>query len=313
MTSSHHDDPSDCSSDEHGVFDPPTIPIPHPRRQRTRHRVNLRNPRPARPSTVWPCAQDDVLAGTGLLAGWLLTAIIKIVTTYTRPGQRVLLVEPAPYLSPSASRPVRGPRGRSLPGPYAGLHEAGWTVVRLGRGVRTQTAVAVPGPVGEQHGAAPDESESGPGPLARGPVPDEFAGHGRGRDPVTSTSGPDRYDLVIIATEPRALDWFRPADWADLLTSIGTLAVITHGHREPGRVMDPAGPLVRAAHHVGVRYLDRVALLRVPVRDGALAAAAPAAQIFAAPIRHLPVHDDLLVFTRQPTSMSGTDGGGDLR
>ncbi|WP_328452097.1 hypothetical protein [Amycolatopsis sp. NBC_00438] len=275
--------------------------------------VSLRHPRPARPSTVWPCAQDDVLAGTGLLAGWLLTAIIKIVTTYTRPGHRVLLVEPAPYLAPSASRPARGSRGRTLLGLYAGLHEAGWTVVRLGRGVRTQTAVATPGPVGERNGNAPDESESGPGPLADGLDTDEFAGHGRGPAPVTSTPGPDRYDLVITATEPRALDWFRPADWADLLTSTGTLAVITHGHREPGRLMDPAGALVRTAHHVGLRYLDRVALLCVPVRDGALAAAAPTAQIFAAPVRHLPVHDDLLVFTRQPTSMSGTDGGGDLR
>jgi hypothetical protein len=206
-----------------------------------------------------------------------LTAIVKIVTTYTRPGQRVLLVDPAPYLAPPVSWPASG-HARSRPGPYAGLQEAGWTVVRLGRGVRTQTAVADPEPPG-----------------------------GLGSSPVVASADANRYDLVITAVEPRALDWFRPAGWADLLTSTGTLAVITRSHRERDRLTDPAGRLVRAAHQAGLRYLDRIALLRVAVRNSALAVEAPAAQLgsqaSAASVRHLAAHDDLLVFTHRPAPM----------
>src|SRR4051812_42179476 len=80
-----------------------------------------------RRGTVWACAEDTIQAGTGRLAGWLLNAVIKVVTTYSSPGDRVLLIEPAPGV-----RRVRGL------GPYAGLTEAVWSVVRLGRRVRTQ-------------------------------------------------------------------------------------------------------------------------------------------------------------------------------
>ncbi|MGK3206856.1 hypothetical protein [Amycolatopsis sp. MEPSY49] len=313
MTPSHDDE---FSSNKHGAADPPTIPIPLPRR-RTKRRANLGHRRPPRPSTVWPCAQDDLLAGTGLLAGWLLTAIIKLVTTYTRPGQRVLLLEPAHYLAPSTSRPTRGVSAGLLPGPYAGLHEAGWTVVRLGRGVQTQTAVAGPGPVDGQFGDVLNESEADPEAFTLSAATDELAGlpvhRGARPEPTSSPPGPDRYDLVIAAVEPRALDWFRPADWADLLTSTGTLAVITHGHRESGRLTDPAGALLRAAHRVGLRYHDRIALLRIPVRDGTLAVSTVVEPTSAAPARHLAVHDDLLVFTRQPEPMSAIAEGGDLR
>ncbi|MET8757509.1 hypothetical protein [Lentzea sp. NPDC004782] len=308
------------SSQEHG----PTVPIPLHQRRRTSRlralRLTLRHPRPARPSTVWPCAQDDLREGTGLLANWLLTAIIKIVTTYTQPGQRVLLLDPAPYLAPPASWSPTESRNQFRPGPYAGLHEAGWTVVRLGRGVHTQTAVAHPDPLDEPVGTAAAESESGPRPNADSPTADQPAGpstHCRtGSGPTATGVGPDRYDLVVTAADPRTLDWFRPADWAGLLTPTGTLAVITHGDRSCDRLTDPAGSLVRAAHRTGLRYLDRIALLRVPVRDGALAAATPAphprpqgpARPFATPARHTQVHDDLLVFARQPALTDAADG-----
>ena len=324
MTPTHgHDSPGD-GSQEHGPTDPPTVPIPLPQRRRTPRlrtlRLNLRHPRPARPSTVWPCAQDDLREGTGMLANWLLTAVIKLVTTYTQPSQRVLLLDPAPYLAPPSSWSPTGGRNQSRPGPYTGLHEAGWTVVRLGRGVQTQTAVAHPDPVDEHSADASAESESGPRPRTDSPTTDQPAGpstHRRpGSDSVATGTGPDRYDLVITAADPRTLDWFRPADWAGLLTPTGTLAVITHGDRSRDRLTDPAGSLVRAAQHAGLRYLDRIALLRVPVRDGALAVATPAphprpqgpARPLATPARHTQVHDDLLVFTRQPALTDAADG-----
>lgn len=324
MTPTHGNGSPGGGSQEHGPTDPSTVPIPLPQRRRTPRlralRLTLRHPRPARPSTVWPCAQDDLREGTGLLANWLLTAVIKIVTTYTQPGQRVLLLDPAPCLAPPASWSPPGSRSQSRPGPYAGLHEAGWTVVRLGRGVQTQTAVAPPDPVDELSGAAAVESESGPRPNPGSPTTDQSAGpstHRRaGSDRTATGVGPDRYDLVITAADPRALDWFRPADWADLLTPTGTLAVITHSDHSRDRLTDPADSLVRAAHRTGLRYLDRIALLRVPVRDGALAVATPAlhprpqgpTRPLAMPTRHTQAHEDLLVFTRQPALTDAADG-----
>lgn len=319
MAPAHANDSPGDGAQEHGSADSATVPIPLPRLRRaprlhTLHRT-VRRCRPARPSTVWPCAQDAFGEGVGLLANWLLTAVVKIVTTYTQPGQRVLLLDPAPYLTPPAPPSTTGSHNQARRGPYIGLHEAGWTVVRLGRGVQTQAAVAQPDAVSEHPSEHPGdvstESGSGPRPHTGGPISDHSTGrsahHRREPDPAASGSSPDRFDLIITAAEPSTAHWFHPANWAGLLTPIGTLAVITRGDYSRGRLADPAGALVRAAHHAGLRYLDRIALLRVPIRDGALTAATSArhlrsqapARPLSTPARHAPVHDDLLVFTRQ--------------
>ena len=153
-------------------------------RPRTRGRRRLRL---AQPSTVWPCAQDDPREGTGALARWLLIAVVKTVTTYTKPGERVLLLQPASHL------PTSG-RTWTQRHHYDGLHEAGWTVFRLGRGVRTYTAVT-------------SDSDQ------------------RERGPAESECGPDRYELVLAAVDPDALARFRPSGWADLLAPTGTLGL----------------------------------------------------------------------------------------
>jgi hypothetical protein len=170
--------------------------------------------RPRGSSTVWACAEGPVHAGMGRLDGWLLTAVIKVVTTYSSPGDRVLLVEPAPGM-----RRFRGV------GPYGGLAEAVWPVVRLGRGVRTQV-------VGEEVG--------GLGPVSNG------------------------FDVVIVAAEPDVVVRMRPSLAAGALTSDGVLAVITHSGRALSGFLDPTAGLVRAAHEDGLRYLDRIVLVQVP-------------------------------------------------
>ncbi|WP_459714372.1 hypothetical protein [Actinophytocola sp. KF-1] len=197
-------------------------------------------------------------------------------------------------------------------------------MVRLGRGVQTHTAVAPADPIGERSGDRPAESESGLRPNTTSPTadwPDAPTAHRRpGPDSTATGFDPDRYDLVITAAEPPVLDWFHPTDWGDLLTSNGTLAVITRSDHSHGRLTDPASSLVHAAHHAGLRYLDRIALLRVPVRDGALAVATtvrsprpkPLVGPIATPVRHTQVHDDLLVFARRPTPAVAADGEGDL-
>ncbi|SED61863.1 hypothetical protein SAMN04489727_8606 [Amycolatopsis tolypomycina] len=312
MTPAYDNERPEDGSPKHAPADPPTVPILLPQRRRARRLRTVRRSRTVRPSTVWTCAQDELLGGTGLLASWLLTAVVKIVTAYTQPGQRVLLLAPAPYLGPSTSSSPIGARNRSRPGPYGGLHEASWTVVRLGRRVQTQTAVAPQEPIGEHRGRALAKSESGPRPGSGGPtgvgVGAPPARDRSGLDTTATVVGPERYDLIITAPGPRPGDWFRPADWADALNPTGILAVITHGDRVEGRLIDPAGSFVRAAQDAGLRYLDRIALLRAPVRNGALAAAAPPAQPAVPPARHARVHDDLLVFARKPVSKATAAG-----
>ncbi|MET9225565.1 hypothetical protein [Lentzea sp. NPDC003310] len=318
MTPAHgnksaEDDSENLSKSHH---EPALIPLPRTRRTRWRRGLPfvLRNIVSGRPSTVWPCAQDDLGEVTGLLASWLLTAVVKIVTTYSQPGQRVLLLEPAARFTSTGLRTVRGSQGQPRSGPYAGLHEAGWTVVRLGRGVQSQTVVPNPEQEGAHLGA---ESGRGLTESVSSPTVDGLArpsAHtNRGPESAPRRVSSDRYDLVIAAAEPQALSWFLPAEWGHLLTPTGVLAVITRGDRASHRFADPADLLVRATHSAGLLYLDRIALLRTPVRDGALVVTTPAGHVRSrtstspptTPVRHVQVHDDLLVFTRQPTNESG--------
>jgi hypothetical protein len=255
-----------------------------------------------------------------VLANWLLTAVIKIVTTYTQPGQRVLLLAPSPFIAPPPSWPSAVTGNRPRRGPYDGLLEAGWTVVRLGRGIQTQTAGARPPQSADDLASGGVESESGLGLDPVGPDADDHStppsDRPAGPDTTATEHSPDRFDLIITAAEPRTVDRLDPTDWAGLLTPTGVVAFVTHGDRPGSRFTDPAGPLVRSAHYAGLRYLDRIALLRVPVRDGVLVAgnAAVRDRTQTSPrqstsvIRHAPVHDDLLVFTRQ-AALSGTADG----
>jgi hypothetical protein len=110
---------------------------PPEKNARTSTRSSVRQQRPAagriqrrsgqeRFPSVWLCGQGKNHADAGLISGWLLTAVIKVVTTYSTPGDRILLLAP--------------PRTVRRPGSYSALPEAAWPVVRLGRGVQTALA-----------------------------------------------------------------------------------------------------------------------------------------------------------------------------
>lgn len=269
-------------------------------------------------STVWPCAQG----GTGPLADWLLTAVVKIVTLYTEPGQRVLLLIP-----PIARRTTFGAvDAERCPGRdedlYAGLREAARTVVRLGRSVQVHTAGSIEAPTDGSVGSpTTDCLATLSGPSVRIP---ESASHvdGASPDPVdidrsdsNSPTGPtsrlvadlsDRFDLVITTVDPHASNWARSGKWDRLLTAQGTLTVITHSDRRVGRLTDPTGSLVHRIRETGLVYLDHAALLRVPVRHSSLDAGTNpttthhrvAAGTTDAPPAPTQVHSDLLVFAR---------------
>ncbi|GAA3012500.1 hypothetical protein [Actinokineospora diospyrosa] len=301
--------------------------LPGSRRPEHRRRVRVRAPRPA---TVWPCASSPTHPATtgdlGRLAPWLLTATAKIVTTYTTPGQRVLLVGTVDLFDPTGPAHLGVPRP-SRPSPLSGLTEAAWTVLRLGRGTRTHLAgptstdLTTWSETSTRHSAAssrrasagdgPSESECGPGPRVAGLLRTGGGNSARADDePQTERPGDqtdrsvDRYDLIITTVPPSATDWLRPADWAPVLTPTGILAVITHSHRHGGRLIDPATTVIPQTTRAGLLLLDRVVLLttaprRAPARrghrPGTLDPAGPA---------DTTEHADLLVFTT-PTTNTG--------
>lgn len=319
MAPTHDYDRPDEQPRKHTPAGPRAVPVRlkhSPRGARLRGlRLTLHQPRPIRPASVWPCAEAEVHEGTGLIAHWLLTAVIKIVTAYTAPGQRVLLLDPTTGTASHGGRSATAVDRRSGRSPHEGLLEAGWTVVRLGRSVQTQTAATRPNWFGDSAADASAASESGSGPHAPSPPSDRF-GNGytdrqSGPDTAMTGHGPHRFDLIITAAEPHTLDALLPTEWAvRLLAPTGTLAVITRSDNSGGRFVDPAQPLVRAAHHAGLHLTDRVALLRMPIHDVALAAANTAAhdrpETSSGPpttsVRHAQAHDDLFVFTRLPAA-----------
>ena len=84
---------------------------------------------------VWQFADASKLPGVSHLPGWLGQTVLSLVTAFSAPGQRVLLLGSAAPAEDS---------GLSAD-PYAALGEALWTVMRLGRGVRHVAALNVGG------------------------------------------------------------------------------------------------------------------------------------------------------------------------
>ncbi|PKV90283.1 hypothetical protein ATK30_1027 [Amycolatopsis echigonensis] len=206
-----------------------------------------------------------MLPGTALLPGWLGRTVVTLVTTYTRPGDRVLLLTPPP--SPRAlRRAVDGTRSAT---PYAGLAEAVWTVSRLGRGADAATAAPAPGYPAEHPDSAPCAgSESGSrlrlGRFGLHPVaePHPDSARPRRRDGDRPHGG---FDLIITALDPHATDWLAHTDWDALLTPGGLIAVVTHSDVRDGRLRDPHATALSTLGSRGLRCLDHIAVLATPV------------------------------------------------
>lgn len=268
----------------------------------------------SRPTTLWPFAEADPLPGTAQLAGWLGRVIVTLVTGYTRPGDRVLLLTPpAPARRPSTCR------GTRQPDPYAGLTEALWTVIRLGRGADTVTAS--PGPECPETSAGASrrlavESASGlrlQHPDRRTPAEDSADDdHESGSSSMRAEyRAGDRFGLIITAVHPHDTDWLAHTDWTTILTPTGTIAAITHSDTSGSRLVDPMATIVGTFRSRGWRWLDHIAVLTehlhaptntttatTPVAvPTAVQAAEPSAEYL--PIRS--AHHDLLLFVPAPS------------
>jgi hypothetical protein len=208
-------------------------------------------------TALWPFADAEQLPGTAQLAGWLGRVILTVVTRYSSPGDRVLLLAP-----PTPAEPVSGTAVRRRPvDPYAGLTEAVWTVTRLGRSTDATTAAPAPDARLERSAApVPDAGESASGarlnPLRQRRHPDRDHPDPR---PVVGS-----FDLVVTAIHPRSTDWLRHTSWDSILTPTGVLAAVTHSDQLHDRLVDPLFTVADTFRSCRRGWLDHIAVLHRP-------------------------------------------------
>lgn len=259
--------------------------------------------RPKRPGSVWLVAQHPGHPDARVIEPWLMESILWVVATYTRPGHRVLLL--APPTDPGTLAPDRAVLGtRTGGGLLPALIEAAGTASRLGRSLEAvNTASQIPARTAAE---APSLGAQSVHRLEPESIPAAPTGHRpvRGRCGPTEV-GPARFDAVITIVDPHDPDWVAGVSWGGRLAPSGILAFITQSDRQRGKLIDPGGLVARAARGAGLAPLDRVVLLHIPVRDGALApepdlpTVLPTGDAPGGPMPwHARVHADLFLFAR---------------
>jgi hypothetical protein len=235
--------------------------------------------------------------------------VVTLVTHYTRPGDRVLLLTP----QTSRHQPTTTGHGRA-PDPYTGLTEALWTVIRLGRSADTAIAAFALG--------QPSDSTVPTGPpdrdgLARGDRPQStklhpcisFSCHSEteGRPVDIGDGHAERFDLIITTVQPHDLGWLADTDWNTVLARPGLLAAITHCEVRNGRLQDPLRTITGALRSQGWSWHDHIAVLTQPLPEPTdspsllpVPAAIPSPVSSASPLPMRSVHHDLLLFSATP-------------
>ncbi|WP_338600630.1 hypothetical protein [Saccharopolyspora sp. SCSIO 74807] len=180
-------------------------------------------------------------------------AVSMITTTYTAPGDRIMLADgEAPATGSSRTRRDR-------------LVES---VLRLGRG-----ATATP-----DHRAHGDHESATAGeglPGARGsgsglgPRPGDAAepvANPTDQQPLDESPGPgfDGFELIIAGWPDHPADPFAMDDWTPLLAPAGTVVVLTHSSDQREARVGHSGQLSRAAALAGLILTDRLILAHQP-------------------------------------------------
>jgi hypothetical protein len=228
---------------------------------------------------VWTAGPDPIDPA----AAWPVRIIETITTSFSAPGDRVLLA-PWPTAEEAADRATGADE----------LNAALDAVHTLGR-----------------HPAITKLE-----PLTANEVPIS------GEAASAWLSADERVDLVITSLPPgRGADGAAEAvaiAAARALAFGGILAVYTHSDWSSGRLTDPSGPMIAAAQNADLLYLQHIVTLHTPIRYGRLQPLtttdptdlAPGGQEPAAPTTHARVHGDVLIFAQAHADAAQTE---DLR
>ncbi|MGW5054965.1 hypothetical protein [Actinokineospora sp. NPDC004072] len=281
---------------------------------------------------MWTAGSDPV----DLDATWPAALIERIVTSFSEPAARVvLLARPTPHNTGRTLAAVgddgvidRAPGTESDPE----VADAAAVVERLGRTVRVEHLPADPSVTSPASrpfwadlvtGSTPAPA---PLPTASAKVPTSH--------PATGTVGDA--DLIVTSLPPAHC-----GDRADLVALFaaralrvgGILAVLTHCDWTSGELTDPTGAVVAAGQNADLLYLQHIAALHAPVRDGRFdlpdspaddldeeVRARHRAVVRGLPAPHRRIHSDVLVFAQPhdhqpppPLSANTAAQGGDRR
>ncbi|WP_338595412.1 hypothetical protein [Saccharopolyspora sp. SCSIO 74807] len=231
--------PPPDTPDGHGP-NPRVGPVREPLRERTGPPVS---------ATVRLCLVDPAADADEIVT----VAVSMITTTYTAPGDRIMLAAPkSPATGSSRTRRDR-------------LVES---VLRLGRGAATdpdsrphsdqEFAAAggeLPAVPGSGSGLGPRDGDT-TDPVAN---PTDRQSSGEQSDP-----GSDGFELIIADWSDHPADPFAMADWTPLLAPAGTAVVLTHSSDQHQARVGHSGQLSRAAALAGLILTDRLILAHQP-------------------------------------------------
>lgn len=257
-----------------------TKPSPAGPRRRTRQPVTASTPTPA---SVWPSGPYPSDPDTP----WPRPITTKIVTSFTRPGEHVLVL-PWP-----AHPQTQIPAPAEAPDDIAAVVAIITSLKRRAAAVQPDNA---PTPATPATAQTPPASSSEPG-------------HPSG------DSRPGQADLVLTTVHPRDCRTHLAERVAllaaRLLRAGGLLVVLTHCDWSDGTLLDPTGTIVTAGQNADLLYLQHIVALHTPIPDGGTAALAGDGQVHppcgrTAPTDttrghrqpHQRIHSDVLVFTQ---------------
>lgn len=271
------------------------------------------------PATVWTAGSVPIDLDTV----WPTAIVAKIVTSFSVPGGRVVLL-PWPIPRPRRRLAAVGADGMidHAPGTEqdAELAEVLDTIEgldRVGRVVRVAADPSVSGPASRPFWADLVSGTDRASTAVSEPTP---AGGDSGVLDAVPT-GVAQADLIITSLRPEH-SGDRASDLVALLAARllrvgGILVVLTHCDWKRGELVDPSGPVLASAQNADLLYLQHVVALHAPVRDGELAVELVGraadentrtrhrAEVRGLPAPHLRIHSDVLVFA-QPASPVGS-------
>jgi SAM-dependent methyltransferase len=238
---------------------------------------------------VWPAGPAPI----DLDASWPTPIVSKIVTSFSTPGGRVVLLPwPTPQPAPGERRglsvvgadgvidhaPAADPDSdNEVGGELAAALAAVKSLDRNGRMVRIAAEENLTGPASRPFWADlvgdPDHTPASPAsrPGLDGSVLD-------GPDDVSPDSV-NSADLIITSLRPEHRNDVTGDHASDLVALVaarllrvgGILAVLTHCYWPQGELIDPTGAVVASAQNADLLYLQHIIALHVPVRGGRFA------------------------------------------
>jgi hypothetical protein len=276
---------------------------------------------------VWAAGADPI----DLTATWPVALVTRIVTSFSEPGARVVLVQSPTQCARLALDAAGAESCRDCSADTEAdrvLVEALRVVEDLGRTVRVEHIPidqGAPGPASRPFWADL-VSGSGPAPATVPIVPAsaiEVHTHDVGN---VRDAGAD----LLVACLPPHHSGDHSADLVALLATGllrvgGILVVLTHCDWTSGELTDPTGAIVTAGQNADLLYLQHIVALHAPVRDGHFhltdtppadhcdemragdeqARARHRAEVRGLPAPHRRIHSDVLVFAQphdhQPT------------